>query len=116
MKSTELPVNSPCWYGYPAVTNVTKAASPRSLAASKASSILPPIPRCISEIDVVSALATLSNVDDDRALTGLLLEAELSKLDAWDDNKVFVYEREVLRLRQGSNKIAVLHNFILSAS
>jgi len=78
MKSTELPVNSPCWYGYPAVTNVTKAASPRSLAASKASSILPPIPRCISEIDVVSALATLSNVDDDRALTGLLLEAELT--------------------------------------
>ena len=34
--------------GYPAVTKVTKAARPASLAAAKASSTLPPIPRLMA--------------------------------------------------------------------
>ena len=39
--------------------NVTKAASPASLAAAKASSIRPPIPRSISAEARVSAEATM---------------------------------------------------------
>jgi hypothetical protein len=63
------------------VMNVTKAASPFSLAASKADSIRPPTPRSISATEIVSAdatpkgeplccvicLATDPNADDDEA-------------------------------------------------
>ena len=41
-------MNVPSAVGYPAVIKVTKAASPFSLAASKAASIRPPNPRSIS--------------------------------------------------------------------
>ena len=44
---------------------MTNAASPRSLADSKASSSRPPIPRCIS------ATATVSEVETRRGETGL---------------------------------------------
>ena len=49
MCSLELISNSPSELGYPAVTKDTKAAFPFSLAVANASSILPPIPRLISE-------------------------------------------------------------------
>ena len=65
MISVLLPL-PPCYFtllipwavGYPAVIKVTKAASPFSLAASKAASILPPTPRSMSATEIESAEAT----------------------------------------------------------
>ena len=53
------------------MTKVTKAASPFSFAAAKASSILPPTPRSISETGGISIEATF------RALVALALAVDL---------------------------------------
>jgi hypothetical protein len=52
----------PCAVGYPAVINVTKAASPFSLAASNAASIRPPTPRSMSATAIVSVVATFKAI------------------------------------------------------
>jgi hypothetical protein len=44
--------NEPCAVGYPAVTNVMKAASPEAFADAKASSIRLPIPRSIVSLSL----------------------------------------------------------------
>lgn len=57
--------------------NETKAASPFSLEAPKAASILPPTPCSISATETASADATLSFVLERMGLRALLMDWEL---------------------------------------
>ena len=94
------------------MTKVTKAASPRSLAAPKASSSLPPIPRCISAIGVVSALATMrTGTELEARAIGFSAEGR-TKLAAARDEKACV-DREVLAARHASNERAGLDQCIV---
>ena len=54
--------NLPSAVGYPAVTKVTKADSPLSLADANASSMRPPTPRSISAMEGISTEATFKEL------------------------------------------------------
>ena len=108
--------HAPCEVGYPAVMKETNAASPFSLAASKAASILPPTPRSISATETgVSADATLSLVEVvDTVLTPLITCLDTPPPMFFGDNVEKATVVEAIQPNQSDNEANLIRNLLFS--